>query len=157
MAALLCSAPFLMGQDVQTGLHSHTSSTATSAVGNHVVTHDVGNPFSAPVLLAGDDVVLHGLFALLYGRANGATGVKTIFADDKNVTLEYDEARKCIKLSNPAPGKLIVLNSGGVAVVSVPVDAGATSETVSNLTPGLYLAGFTTSNQIKKSIKFIVK
>lgn len=156
-AALVCTSLSLSGQEVKTEPHNYTSAISESSVGGLTLLQEVGGPFSAPVLLEGDDLVVQGLLFILDGSDPLITDVNSIFDEDNDVVLEYDDVLGCINVENPRSGKLIVVNSNGQTVASILLEAGTASTDVSSLTPGLYAAGFTSSNKINKSIKFIVK
>lgn len=157
--AIAASLPMVaFGQQKEEILQDYTSSIKVADVNGITVMQQVGAPFGIATLSDGQDILLQGLFAALTGLDSVQTGVDGIFSDNADVSLAYDAVLKALRFSVPedlAGCQVMVVDSNGNLVRKTAVKDNVLD--LSDLTPGLYIAGVAAENKYYKTLKFIVK
>lgn len=157
-AAILAAFGVSHAQSNQTLPEDYTSAMTTTVSEGYSVAQHVGGAFGIPVLESGEDILLQGLYAILNGISEGpTTGIGSIVAEDGSIGMEFDSVLKTLTVESTGKGRIYVVNSNGQTVINIASESGMTKADLSELTPGLYIAGYTSNNKINKTLKFIVK
>ncbi|MBD5358430.1 MAG: T9SS type A sorting domain-containing protein [Bacteroides sp.] len=146
-------------QDPAVKMQDYTSSIKVTTVDDATtVMQQVGAPLGMAVLTEGDNVMLQGLFAALTGIDDNTTGVGGIYSDNEGVALAYDAVLKALRISVPdglSNYQVFVVDANGGLVCKSTVKDNVLD--LSELAPGIYVAGLAADNKYSKTLKFIVK
>lgn len=140
-------------------LQDYTSSIKVTNVDDAtIVTQQVGAPLGMAILNYGDATMLQGLYAAITGIDNGTVGVDDIISENSDVALAYDAVLKALLISVPdgsADYQVFVVDVNGKLVCKANVKDNVLD--LSELAPGMYVAGLAADNKYSKTLKFIVK
>ncbi|MBD5356340.1 MAG: T9SS type A sorting domain-containing protein [Bacteroides sp.] len=146
-------------QEPAVEMQDYTSSIMVTTVDDATtVMQQAGAPLGMAVLTEGDNVMLQGLFAALTGIDGNTVGVGTIYSDKEDVALAYDPLLKALHISVPdgLPNcRVFVVDADGGLVCKSTVRDNVLD--LSELAPGIYVAGLAADNKYSKTLKFIVK
>lgn len=138
-------------------LQDYYSSIKAGSAEGYSLMEQVGSPLGMATLKEGDDVLFQGLLNAIEALGD-RTGAEFVFADDGNVHLTYDATLKSLNISVPeelVDCLVVVVDAKGQTVVMRNITENTLD--LSQLTPGIYMAGVTTNNKYHKTLKFVVK
>ncbi|MBD5286983.1 MAG: T9SS type A sorting domain-containing protein [Bacteroides sp.] len=152
----------LTAQNPAVILQNYTSRIDSTVADGYAVTQQIGASLGIPDVVDGDDVMYQGLFGVLSGVPAGGlldVGFNYAAATD-DVELYYrseDKALHVVCGSHHQGSRLLVVNSSGQAVGSFDLNEDNIILDISNLSSGVYMAGYIVDNLFSKTLKFIVK
>lgn len=158
--ALSLVSGMAFAQDPGVATQDITSKIAVSDVDGFTAVQQIGSPFGSPVLIAGDDVLLQGLFGALVGDTNSdLSGIGNIFSDNAAYEIVYDAAVKTLGVKIPAgeSAKIFIVDMAGQTMLAQTTNNEVTTIDLSSFAPGVYMAGAASDNKFSKTLKFILK
>lgn len=128
--------------------------------GSIEATQQIASPFGIPKLLEGDAILYQGLYGVLTKNASiNTSGISDIFDDNADYAMVFDASVKTLGVKIPAGEKteIFIVDMAGKLVMSQKVNSQVNTIDLSNLAPGVYMAGASSNNKFSKTLKFILK